>query len=76
MCSSDLGLGLERIFVSIIPANLPSQRLFAKIGYARDDSPAARAFADDPTDLTLSMVRTTFEAAHAAALDEIRWSLR
>jgi RimJ/RimL family protein N-acetyltransferase len=70
------GLGLERIFVSIIPANLPSQRLFAKIGYVRDDSPAARAFADDPTDLTLSMVRTTFEAAHIAALDEIRWSLR
>ena len=37
------GLGLERIFISIIPANLPSQRLFAKIGYTRDDSPAARA---------------------------------
>ncbi len=70
------GLGLERVFVTIIPANLPSQRLFSKIGYARDDSPAARAFADDPTDLTLSMVRATFEAAHTAALDEIRWSLR
>ena len=70
------GLGLERIFVSIIPANLPSRRLFEKIGYTSDDSPAARAFADDPTDLTLSMTRTTFEMAHVAALDEIRWSLR
>jgi len=70
------GLGLERIFVSIIPANLPSQRLFTKIGYTRDDSPAARAFADDSTDLTLSMSRATFDNAHAPALDEIRWSLR
>jgi len=70
------GLGLERIFVSIIPANLPSQRLFAKIGYTRDDSPAARAFADDPTDLTMSMGRATFDNAHAPTLDAIRWSLR
>ena len=70
------GLGLERIFVSIIPANLPSQRLFTKIGYTRDDSPAARAFADEPTDLTLSMGRATFDNAHAPALEEIRWSLR
>jgi RimJ/RimL family protein N-acetyltransferase len=70
------GLGLERIFVSIIPANQPSQRLFARIGYTSDDTPAARAFADDPTDLTLSLGRATFEAAHEAALEEIRWSLR
>jgi RimJ/RimL family protein N-acetyltransferase len=70
------GLGLERIFVSIIPANLPSLRLFAKIGYARDDSPTGRAFTDDPTDLTLSLGRATFDNAHAAALEEIRWSLR
>ena len=70
------GLGLERIFVSIIPANQPSRRLFAKIGYSADDSPAARAFADDPTGITLSLGRVTFETAHAAALDEIRWSLR
>jgi RimJ/RimL family protein N-acetyltransferase len=70
------GLGLERIFVSIIPANQPSQRLFAKIGYTADDGPAARAFADEPTDITLSIGRATFEAAHEAALEEIRWSLR
>jgi RimJ/RimL family protein N-acetyltransferase len=70
------GLGLERIFVSIIPANQPSQRLFAKIGYSADDSPAARAFADDPTDITMSCSRAIFEAAHEAALQEIRWSLR
>ena len=70
------GLGLERTFVSIIPANLPSQRLFAKIGYTRDDSFAARAFADERTDLTLSMSRATFENAHAPLVGEIRWSLR
>jgi len=70
------GLSLERILVSILPANVPSQRLFAKIGYTSDDSPAARKFADDPSDLTLSLSRATFEAAHAPALAEIRWSLR
>jgi len=70
------GLGLERIFISVIPSNLPSQRLFAKIGYTRDDSPAARALADDQTDLTLSMSRVTFENAHAPGIEEIRWSLR
>jgi RimJ/RimL family protein N-acetyltransferase len=70
------GLGLERIFVSIIPANQPSQRLFAKIGYTSDDSQAARAFADDPTDISMSLARTTFEPAYAAAVEQIRWSLR
>jgi RimJ/RimL family protein N-acetyltransferase len=70
------GLGLERIFVSIIPANQPSQRLFAKMGYTADESAVARAFADDPTDITMSLGRATFEAAHAAVLGEIRWSLR
>ena len=70
------GLGLERIFVSIIPANLPAQRLFAKIGYTGDDSPAARAFTDAQTDLTLSMSRATFENAYAPDIGEIHWSLR
>jgi RimJ/RimL family protein N-acetyltransferase len=70
------GLGLGRIFVSIIPANQPSRRLFARIGYTVDDGPVARVFADDLTDITMSLDRETFEAAHAAALGEIRWSLR
>ena len=53
-------LDLERVFVSIIPANLPSQRLFAKLGYQPDHGPAARAFAEDESDVTLSLGRDAF----------------
>jgi RimJ/RimL family protein N-acetyltransferase len=70
------GLGLEQIVVSIIPANLPSLRLFAKLGYTHDDSPAARATIDDPSDVTLSLGRSNFESAHASALDHITWKVR
>jgi len=68
------GLGLSRLYVSIIAANLPSQRLFARLGYRTDDSPTARAFADDESDLTLSLHRASFEDAHAAVLPEMSWS--
>ncbi len=64
-------LELERIYVAIVPANVASQRLFARLGYQADDSAAARAFADEPDDLTFSIDRATFEAAHAAARAEI-----
>ena len=70
------GLGLEQIVVSIIPANLPSRRLFAKLGYTSDDSPAARATIDHPSDLTLSIGRSDFDHAHALGLDAIVWRVR
>ena len=65
-------LGLERIYVSIIPANTASRRLFEKLGYELDDSPEAREFIDDETDLTLSVERARFEDARGAELAEIR----
>jgi len=64
-------LDLRRIYVGIVPANLASRRLFEKLGYRVDDSPAARAYADEETDVTMSVERSAFEAAHAAALDQI-----
>lgn len=64
-------LGLERLFVAILPQNEGSQRLFAKLGYAPDDSPAARALVDDPAEVTLSIDRARFEALHAAALEGV-----
>jgi RimJ/RimL family protein N-acetyltransferase len=70
------GLGLERLFISIVPANLPSQRLFARLGYQPDSSPAARVFADRDSDLTFSLDRETFLSAHAAVLLQITWALR
>jgi RimJ/RimL family protein N-acetyltransferase len=66
------GLGLARVYVSIVPANLASQRLFARLGYRPDDSPAARAYIDEPDDLTFSIDRETFERRHADALAAIR----
>jgi RimJ/RimL family protein N-acetyltransferase len=60
-------LGLERLRVSIVPANKPSLRLFEKLGYLPDDSPAARALVDDESDLTLSLERSRFDALFPAA---------
>lgn len=65
-------LGLERLYVSVIPANLASRRLFEKLGYQLDDSPEARELIDEATDLTLSVSRARFETAAAAGLAEIR----
>jgi RimJ/RimL family protein N-acetyltransferase len=69
-------LGLETVFVAIIPANVASQRLFAKLGYVPDDSPAARAFAEEESDLTFSLCRAAFEARHAEAVAEMKWATR
>lgn len=69
-------LALERVFVSIIPANRASQRLFAKLGYTADDSPLARSFADEASDLTFSLGRAAFEAKHGAATTGVVWRAR
>jgi len=64
-------LALERIYASVIPANTASRRVFEKLGYADDDSAAARAYADDG-DVVLSIDRAAFERAHGAAAAQIR----
>jgi len=69
-------LGLERIYASIIPANIPSQRLFASLGYVADDTAAARAFADEASDLTFSIGRAEFDVRHGGALGEIECAKR
>jgi RimJ/RimL family protein N-acetyltransferase len=70
------GLGLEQLFVSIIPENEPSQRLFLRLGYARDDGAAARRFADEESDLTYSLGRADFQGRFAKILPEICWRPR
>jgi RimJ/RimL family protein N-acetyltransferase len=65
-------LGLERTFVTIVPANVASLRLFEKLGYVRDDGPEARAYADHPDDVALSLAREAF-AGHAP---EVQITLR
>jgi [ribosomal protein S5]-alanine N-acetyltransferase len=65
-------LGLERIYISVIPANTASRRLFEKLGYQIDDSPEAREFIDEESDLTMSLGRSTFEHAREAERVAIR----
>jgi GNAT superfamily N-acetyltransferase len=69
-------LGLERIYASIIPGNAASRRVFEKLGYQVDASPAARAYADEPGDLTMAIDRATFERSHAQAMAEIELAVR
>jgi RimJ/RimL family protein N-acetyltransferase len=65
-------LGLERIYISVIPGNTASRRLFEKLGYEADDSPQAREFIDDESDLTLSLSRSAFERSREAERAAIR----
>ncbi len=65
-------LRLQRLYVAIIPANHASRRLFEKLGYRPDDSPAARRHADEPTDLTLSVGRGEIPAGPAGQERAIR----
>ncbi len=69
-------LGLHHLYASIVPENVASRRVFEKLGYVVDDSPAARAFADEPGDVTLALDRPTFERVNAAALGQIQLATR
>lgn len=68
-------LDLERIYVSIIPANRGSLRLFEKLGYQRDDSPEARAYVDEPDDVSLSLGRIDFQRMHATTAGRLSLAL-
>ena len=69
-------LDLARVYASVIPGNKASLRVFEKLGYAVDDSPAARAYADEPGDLVLAIDRAGFEQAHPDALAAIQITVR
>ena len=69
-------LGLARVYASIIPGNTASRRVFEKLGYAVDASPEARAYADDPGDITMAIDRAAFARSHAAAMAEIELAMR
>jgi hypothetical protein len=67
-------LPLARLYVSIVPDNVASRRLFEKVGYQPDDGPAARATIDADSDLTLSITRQAFAVAHGAMLRDLRFT--
>lgn len=70
------GLGLARVYVTILPANRASLRLFEQLGYLPDNGPRARSLIDDESDVTLSVDRSNFERQHAAMMDAVRQSVR
>lgn len=57
-------LALDRLYASIIPHNAASRRVFEKLAYALDESAAARAFADEPGDIVMSIDRSAFRLAN------------
>lgn len=69
-------LGLSHVYASVIPANTASRRVFEKLGFTLDNSPAARAFAEQDDDLTFGIDRVTFEGLHVGDLAEIRVGMR
>lgn len=64
-------LALARIYAAVIPTNAASRRVFEKLGYAPDESDAARGFGD-PGDLVLGIDREDFLRRHAAEISEIQ----
>ncbi len=65
-------LGLERVYVTILPENVASRRVFEKIGYREDSSSEARAYVDAETDVSLSLGREDFERREGDALRGVR----
>jgi len=69
-------LALRCVHASIAPGNAASLRLFATLGYERDDTPTGRRYADEPDDVTLSLPSEGFEGAHPAIASQVRISRR
>lgn len=63
-------LQLQRVYASVIPQNTASLRVFEKLGCTVDESPAARAFADEPGDIVMVIEREAF--GWPTALGEFR----
>lgn len=53
-------LGLARVFASVIPANRGSLRMFEKLGFVVDETPAGRRYAEHEHDVSLRLDRESF----------------
>ncbi len=62
---------LDRIYVTILPSNTASQRLFRKLGYQIDDSPKARSYTDQDDDVSMSCDFAQLAASHGPQLEEL-----
>jgi len=70
------GLGLHRVYVTILPANRASVRMFEQLGYGPDTSPRARSLIDEESDVSLSVERSLFELQHRAMMDGAEFRTR
>ena len=64
-------LHLERSYASIDLINTGSRRVFEKLGFEVDERAEARAFADEPHDIVMSISGATFEQQHASLFPEL-----
>lgn len=69
-------LALDTIYASVRPDNPASLRVFEKLGHRLDDGATARSYADEPDDLVLAIDRETYLRSHAAALADVRITVR
>ena len=69
-------LHLERSYASIDLINTGSRRVFEKLGFEVDARAEARAFADEPQDIVMSISRATFEQQHASVFAELALARR
>jgi len=53
-------LSLVRVYASVVPENTASKRVFEKLGYTIDTSAAGREYAEEATDIVLSLEREMF----------------
>lgn len=58
-------LGLARVFASVIPENKGSLRMFEKLGFQVDPSPAGRRYAEHERDVCLRLEAGEFARLHA-----------
>ncbi|HXI58261.1 MAG TPA: GNAT family N-acetyltransferase [Polyangia bacterium] len=64
-------LCLDRVYAAIIPGNTGSRRLFEKLGHQIDVSVVGRTFAEEPSDVILSVDAEKFCELHRDFLGEI-----
>jgi RimJ/RimL family protein N-acetyltransferase len=63
-------LGLARIYASVVPQNTASKRVFEKLGYVVDHSPAGREYAEEPGDIVLVLERDAFHPPTGITIGE------
>lgn len=61
----------ERVYSTVIPANIASRRMVEKLGYRVDRSPRAVSFVEAEDDIPMSIDLTEFERAHADLMAQV-----